>query len=264
MPEGNLAQRLGSAAKKLRAEFEASTYTRHSGNRGTEREEILKGFLTPYLSRDVDILHNVEIIPAEGDSSPACDLVIVDNSAPVLQNLVSHHIVPAESVYGTLEVKSNYDIRELRKDCDKIREVKRLSRTAHYGEPGSEISPIFGLLFGYNSIDVKHLAEGLVDWCSESDSPETDPDGIWILDKGFLSWSPVGKGPFYSRCTESSDRKLQLLLPAHGSDKSTVLLSLVTRLSSLIATAQLPPLRLNDYLARGGVFMLAGSWPRPT
>jgi hypothetical protein len=263
MPEGNLAQRLGSAAKKLRAEFEASTYTRQLGNRGTEREEILKRFLLHYVSRDIDIVHQAEIITADAEPpSPACDLVIVDKSAPVLQDLISHHIVPAECVYGVIEVKSNYTGPKLREDCEKIRKVKRLPRTAYYGEPGSEISPIFGLLFGYNSISMKTLAGRLMDSCSDSGSPETDPDGAWILDKGFLSWSPAGGGPFYPRCTDSPDRDLKLMLPVHGSDKSTVLLSLVTRLSSLIATTQLPPLRLNDYLTRGSVFMVAGSWRR--
>jgi len=74
---------------------------------------------------------NAEIISAEGGVSPQCDILIVDRSTPQLTDSKTHRIVPAECVYGVVEVKSQLNSKETIDGCEKIAKVKRLARTAY-------------------------------------------------------------------------------------------------------------------------------------
>jgi len=202
MPSTGLAERFNSAAKKLRADFDASANTTHRESRGTEREEILTNFLRLYISRNVEVVHKAEIITSSGESSPACDLVIIDKSASVLQNMESHHIVMAESVYGVIEVKSDLTGPSLRDDCGKIRAVKVLPRAA-------TATPIFGIIFGYDSITMKYLGLRFIRWCDEQESAATDPDGVWVLDRFGLRWGPVGGANDNFLRAETAEREVR-------------------------------------------------------
>jgi hypothetical protein len=247
-----LDERLHTAAKTMRAKFHESENIQQKGARGTQRESILANFLRAYLSRNVEILHQAEIVTGDGGVSPVHDLVIVDNSAPLLQDFDRHSIVPIEYVYGVIEVKSKLTGPQLREDCEKIRKLKLLAS----GE-----FQIFGIIFGYDSIDLKTLGLRLIRWCEEQESLDTDPDSVWILDKGILSWGPVGGfSGMFSRAVSVVRRELRMLLPFQDPENSDVLLGLVLQLSSLIETTQRPPFRINNYLGRGVAYRVGGTW----
>jgi hypothetical protein len=256
MPEGALAGRFASVAQRIRADFESSAKTQHRGSRGTEREEILKHFLSLYLPGTVDVIHNAEIISVDGGISPQCDIVIVDRSTPRLQDMTSHRIVPAECVYGVVEVKSRLSGPELKDACSKIARVKQLTRNAYVDDPSCylaiggqtyAIAPVFGLVFAYGGIQLSTLAKRLMDWCLDN-PPETHPDGVWIVDKGILAWGSRGGGGMIGRVVESRDRELRELIPYDGRD---VLLALIVLTTSLLANVRLPQVMLGDYLAPG-------------
>ena len=257
MSEGALAGRFTSVAQRIRADFESSARTKHHGSRGTEREEILKNFLSLYLPSTIDVIHNAEIISADGGISPQCDIVIVDRGTPRLQDLASHRIVPAECVYGVIEVKSRLSGPELKDACSKIARVKQLRREAYVDDPGCRlaigartygIAPIFGLVFAYDGIQLSTLAKRLMDWCLDN-PPETHPDGVWIVDKGILAWgSSGGAGGMIGQVVETRDRELRELIPNDGRD---VLLALIVVMTSLLANVRLPQLILGDYLSPG-------------
>ena len=252
MVKRTLDERLHATAKTMRAKFQESVNIQQKEARGTEREAILAEFLRKYLSRNVEILRQAEVITGDGGVSPVHDLAIVDKSAPVLQDLDTHNIIPVEYVYGVIEVKSKLTGPELRKDCAKIRKLKLLARGK---------APVFGIIFGYDSIGLKDLGQRFIHWCEEQESLDTDPDSVWVLDKGMLSWGPVGGfSGIYGRVTDSDSRELRILQPFQDPERSDVLLGLVLQLSSLIAVTRLPPFRMKDYLGRGVAYWVGGTW----
>lgn len=237
----------------MRSDFEASRQTQHRGSRGTEREEIFKKFLDLYVPRRMEVVHNSEIITATGDASPQCDVAVIDDAAPMLQDLESHRIVPAECVYGVIEVKSLLDGKEVVKACDNIRNIKSLARSAFANDPSYwividnkhyPIAPIFGWVFAYDSIGLKNLGGKIAAWCEEN-PPETHPDAIWILDKGMFVWTPADEGRPLARVVESDSRTLHLLTPIVPGE---LLLTLVVYLSKLTANVHLPPLLIGNYI----------------
>jgi hypothetical protein len=245
----------------MRSDFDASRQTQHRGSRGTEREEIFKRFLDLYVPRRMEVAHNAEIITAAGDASPQCDIAIIDEAAPMLQDLESHRIIPAECVYGVIEVKSRLDGKQIIEACNNIRDIKSLSRSAHSQDPlhwvviGNKhfpIVPIFGWIFAYDSIDLKNLGGKLAEWCEEN-PPGMHPDGIWILDKGMFIWTPVDSKRPLARVIESDSRMLHLLTPIVPEE---LLLTLVVFLSKLTANVHLPSLLIGDYMHgdQGSVF----------
>jgi hypothetical protein len=135
MSDSSLGPRLRAVAQRMRSDFDASRQTQHRGSRGTEREEIFKRFLDLYVPRRMEVAHNAEIITATGDASPQCDIAIIDEAAPMLQDLENHRIIPAECVYGAIEVKSRLDGRQIIEACNNIRDIKSLNRSAHSQDP---------------------------------------------------------------------------------------------------------------------------------
>jgi hypothetical protein len=113
------------------ADFETSKkQIRHAASKGTVREAlVLHDYLERYLPATVLALHNAEIIDTEGTTTKQCDIVIVDPSTPPLFIGPEFHVIPAEWVYGILEVKSSLTGNELKDAVEKIRIAKSLKRT---------------------------------------------------------------------------------------------------------------------------------------
>jgi hypothetical protein len=247
-----LGERLSAAARTMRSKFQETINIQQNEASGTEREAILANFLSKYLSPNIEIARQAEIISGDGRVSSVHDLVIIDNNAPLLQDLDTHRIIPIEYVYGVIEVKSKLTGPELKKDCEKIRKLKLLARGK---------SQAFGIIFGYDSIRLENLGHRFYNWCEEQESVDADPDSVWVLDKGMLSWGPVGGvSGIYSRIIASDSRELRMLSPVQDPERADVLLRLVLQLSSLIATTPLPPFRINDYIGRGVAFRITGTW----
>jgi hypothetical protein len=161
MATNDFRERFAAVAKRIKADFEESKLTQHHGSRGTAREEILVRFLELYVPGTAEVVHNTEIITLAGEISPQCDIVLVDRNTPRLQDLRSHRIVPAESVFGVIEVKSRMTGPELIDSCQKISAIKQLSREAYLTERGAPMMyrpqrfpryPIFGYAFAYSGI----------------------------------------------------------------------------------------------------------------
>jgi hypothetical protein len=193
-----LQGRFSAVATKVRADFEESVHTKHRGSRGAEREEIVARFLRLYLPQTVEVIHNAEIISAEGGVSPQCDILIVDRSTPQLTDSKTHRIVPAECVYGVVEVKSQMNSKEAIDGCEKIAKVKRLARTAYvvqrkapmdFSGPRYPPHPFFGYVFAFEGIKLETIEKRVFDWCKANPRVE-HPDGLWVADSGMLVWGP--------------------------------------------------------------------------
>jgi hypothetical protein len=260
-----LQSRFAPVAKRIRSDFEASKNTHHRGSRGTEREEIFAKFLELYVPGTVEVVHNAEIVTATGEVSGQCDIVIVDQSAPRIQDLQSHRVVPAECIFGVVEVKSRLTGPELIDSCAKIAKVKRLTRTAYAYHDSPTLhpqrsdlfrpTPIFGYVFAFEGIQLKNLGKKFWEWCKENPRAE-HPDGAWIADSGMIVWGPSdGFGSWYPLVREPQiDREIRLLGPMQDGD---VLLGMIMSVCSLL-TSPLPPLDLAGYLSGGVRYWVLG------
>jgi hypothetical protein len=158
----NLSDFFQRVEETLLARFRESGFVAHAGDKGENREEILREFLERHLPRKYGVLKG-EIITASGDRSHSADIIIFDAlNAPVLYRGKTA-VVPIESVYGLIEVKSSLSKAELLDATRKIEAFKRLAprdlsviQTREYVTMHTPSRP-FGVVLGYqlasNSLD---------------------------------------------------------------------------------------------------------------
>ncbi|MEA2202936.1 MAG: hypothetical protein QOI89_3649 [Solirubrobacteraceae bacterium] len=258
-----MAQILNSVAEEMRAEFHKNANIAHRGEKGTAREIVaVRQFFDQYLPGHVQAVHNGEIITANGDVSPQCDVIIHDPTMPPMLTTQSYRILPNECVYGVVEVKSNLDRKELFDACDKIRAAKVLPKTAFdpdlsgktrtvYGQVFGYV-PTVGIVFGYDSIDLLTLKGHLKEWSEGRPAAEL-PDSVWVLDKGYLQWLT----PENSRIDPSPSPGSTLgafKAPTIGN----VLFPLMFHLHVQFGRAWMPPVRLLDYAGNAPIGTFLG------
>lgn len=129
----------------------------HPGSLGEASEDdwlrILKDHMPHRYQAD-----RAFVIDSRGDCSDQIDIVIYDRQySPFLYNQAHQHFIPAESVYGVLEVKQNLNRDNVLYAGEKSASVRRLARTSaailHAGgsyEPRS-LPRIIGGIVAYES-----------------------------------------------------------------------------------------------------------------
>lgn len=241
-------------ALRMRADFVESRATiNHRGSAGTVREGILKKFLESYLPNTVEVTGSGEVISTDGSRSKQVDIIIKDPGTPPLyvgpDN--AHQILPAECVYGIVEVKTNLSKHALIEACENLRSVKRLEKyafskdplkrqTTRYGRTWSH-TPTLGIIFAFESAELETLGTALREWCKDVPHHER-PDSVWILDRGALSWSSATT-PYSLDGYPSEGAFLHSILPLSDG----ILLPLALRLSHQFQQVFMPPFDLEQY-----------------
>jgi hypothetical protein len=133
----------------------------HPGARGEASEEdwlrVLKDHLPQRYQAD-----RAFVIDSNGATSGQIDIVIYDRQySPLLYNLANQRYVPAESVYGVLEVKQDLSREHVLYAGEKAASVRRLHRTS---------GPIPYAGGAYAPRALPHIVSGLVT-CQSSWSP---------------------------------------------------------------------------------------------
>lgn len=107
----------------------------HKGERGRIAEEIIKNVLAKVLPKRFSIGTGV-IFAADGQVSSQTDIVIYDNfyNSPILSEF-GPCMFPVETVFATIEVKSELNKRELRKSMDAIMRMRSIGSKRHYVVP---------------------------------------------------------------------------------------------------------------------------------
>jgi hypothetical protein len=143
----------GIAARSRQAGFVA-----HAGDRGENREEVLRDFLSGHLPKRYGVVKG-EVVTKEGLHSHAADVIIYDSvNCPVLYSGQTA-VVPIEGVYGVIEVKSRLSKQELQDAASKIESFKRLAprdlsviQTREYVTLHRPSRP-FGMILAYELAD---------------------------------------------------------------------------------------------------------------
>ncbi len=142
----------------LLARFEAAGFVQHMGDRGENREQILRDFLRKHLPQRYGIAKG-EVLTPDGDHSHASDIVVYDAvNCPVLYS-EDTAILPIEGVYGIIEVKSRLSKDEFLSTAEKIRRFKELAprslsviRTREYVTVHRPSRP-FGIVLAFDLAD---------------------------------------------------------------------------------------------------------------
>lgn len=142
---------------EMSARFKQLQDMHHLGDRGENREAIVKDFLNDYLPKRFGI-GNGEVRDRYGSWSRQQDVVIFDVlNCPVL--LTSNHsqIFPIDNVFATIQVKSALNKKEL-VDCSvNIQSVRRLRKASVKTQlapgvsAGGPPSPTAGVVFAFDA-----------------------------------------------------------------------------------------------------------------
>jgi hypothetical protein len=190
----------------LTSEFKKSGLFTHMGNRGAFREEIIHRFLRPFLPPCYGI-GSGEVFSSDGQQSAQIDIVLYDAVFSTVyqagsKRVFPHSLFPAESIYGSIEVKSSLTIHELNVACENIASVKRLGRAPadaldilpHYRLalapdlrltfPDLRANPYLGFIFGFKGAAAERVLVKLNERIKAA--KQNLPDFIFVADPGYM------------------------------------------------------------------------------
>ena len=171
---------------KLDAEYKISEIINHSASKGTLREFIMKNIIRPFLPKRYGIC-NGECFDLYGSTSKQMDVIIYDDLFSYAIPIGDYYIMPFESTYGEIEVKSMLNKQTFLESIKNISSFKSLKKETPENcqilpNLSFEIKGVtwnrngftkpFGIVFAYNSVapktvlnyfhDINHLDPSLM------------------------------------------------------------------------------------------------------
>ena len=184
-----LLYNIEALANKIATEYATTTEKlEHMGLRGTARESLLKEVISQLIPEKYRIGSGT-IVDVHETQSKQQDLFIFDAfNSPVFLKMESNSVVPVESVYATVEVKSTLTRDTLRQSIENIRSVKTLEHNELQNSPivFSRHNLIMGCIFSYTSdSSIETVARNVDEICA--DIPKNQqPNIVCIFDKGII------------------------------------------------------------------------------
>lgn len=180
---------LQEMSKNLQSDYQKlSSKIEHNGLKGTIREDKLKEYLSKLFPTKYAIGNGV-IVDANETQSRQQDFIIYDNfNSPKLMETESVQVIPIESVYATIEVKSTLTVDELEKSIKNIESVKKLEKTKPFSSPLiiSSIIPPICMIFAYSSDTSLNNIVKKIDEFNNSIDIKNRLSIVCILDKGLI------------------------------------------------------------------------------
>lgn len=180
---------LQEMSKNLQSDYQKlSSKIEHNGLKGTIRENKLKEYLSKLFPTKYAIGNGV-IVDANETQSRQQDFIIYDNfNSPKLMETESVQVIPIESVYATIEVKSTLTVDELEKSIKNIESVKKLEKTKPFSSPLiiSSIIPPICMIFAYTSDTSLNNIVKKIDEFNNSIDIKNRLSIVCILDKGLI------------------------------------------------------------------------------
>lgn len=184
-----LLYNIESMAKKMVIKYqEVTSHIEHMGLRGSERENILRKHIKQLLPQKFTVGNGV-VTDVNGTQSKQQDFFVYDAfNSPVFLHMESSCIIPIESVYATVEVKSKLTKETLRQSVENIKSVKQLSITVlknSFFIP-DQYNFILGTVFSYTSdSSIETIAQNVNEIC-QNIPKENQPSVICVFDKGLI------------------------------------------------------------------------------
>lgn len=242
-----------SISLKMRSDFEEVTrMINHTGERGTARENALKKYLRPHIPEKYQFSEGT-VIDSCDHQSRQVDFIIHDrNTTPFLQDCDLASVIPIESVYAIIEVKSNLTKNELIKCIENIWSVRSLKKNTITGQT----SPTLGFVFAYDSdSSLETVYKNFLELSKEV-SPEQQITCICILNKGLVL--PILKSRLSSIALLPSDDSLFAM---YNKESDILLMFYLLLFQGLCSITVYPPNML-AYANSQGSFKMNLSLPK--
>jgi len=97
----------------------------HTGIKGTKREDTFRDFLAQRLPKRYGVASG-EVVDQLNTVGPQLDALIFDQTRNFSFSDGTVHVLPAEAMLVSIEVKSKLDAGEVRKSCDSARRLRAL------------------------------------------------------------------------------------------------------------------------------------------
>ena len=145
---------LEDIAKKLKIDFDGVTrQIEHNGVKGSAREDLLKDYLRDLLPNKYSISSGI-IIDFNQNQSKQQDFIIHDAfNCPSFFKTDSNTILPIESVYATIEIKSTLNYDTLKQSVENIESVRKLHKLPNRNIISNNYNEQYplGFVFAYSS-----------------------------------------------------------------------------------------------------------------
>ena len=171
--------------ERIKNEYDMSSFIKHKGERGRQREGILRTILDDFLPESYGVATG-EIITFRGEkASPQTDIIIYDKlNMPIIGKSSSLQQVPLEAACAVIEVKSVLNSAALNDASSKFQKIREMPR-CRYHYPVKEHmrrGPIF-YAFGFTS-------KVTLETCSDfiADNSVDEDTSCFALDKGVAFW----------------------------------------------------------------------------
>lgn len=187
--------------KIVEAELGATSLQSHSPTKGGARERVIRdSFLRHFLPRCYGVGSGL-VFSADGNDSRQVDIVIYDDVySIVLRKDKENLLFPCESVFGSIEVKSSLNSKELKQAVENIRSLKNLKRESSDGLDFTPVArlnvgksltydktgmnPYLGIVLALNGMSANKVCSQLVR-CSP-EHRKTLPDYIFNLKQQYM------------------------------------------------------------------------------
>lgn len=180
---------LEDIAKKLKIDFDGVTkQIEHNGVKGTAREDLLKKYLRDLLPKKYSISSGI-IIDFNQNQSKQQDFIIHDAfNCPSFFKTDSNTILPIESVYATIEIKSSLNYDTLKQSVENVESVRKLQKLPNKNIISNEYNEQYplGFVFAYSSeYSLEQIQKRLFELNKKVDG-RYQISIICILDKGLI------------------------------------------------------------------------------
>lgn len=151
MTRVNIKQLFKNVSAKLMQEFEETEKTLNfPPDRGGQREEAIRKFLSEKLPRRYGISKGFVVSP-EGIQSDQCDVIVYDaDTSPIFYTDANQEILPIESVYAVIQVKSRLTPSSLDEAIKNIKSFKQIPRKDVTSVPLGPVGPGGGISIRYS------------------------------------------------------------------------------------------------------------------
>lgn len=200
---------LRTQAKVAKSKFEATGIFSQNLTKGEVRERVLANYLRPFLP-SIYGLGTGQVFSSKGEMSRQIDIVIYDTVFSIALCIDEKQLLlPCESVFGSIEVKSVLDKKELDTAIHNILSLKKLERESSDSmdftpisrlEVGNSLTygkvkqnPYLGIVFALDGMDGKKIRDQLVQY--PEDYRENLPDYVFNLSKKYMISRWMRKSP---------------------------------------------------------------------
>lgn len=180
---------LEDIAKKLKIDFDGVTrQIEHNGVKGSAREDLLKDYLRDLLPNKYSISSGI-IIDFNQNQSKQQDFIIHDAfNCPSFFKTDSNTIIPIESVYATIEIKSTLNYDTLKQSVENIESVRKLHKLPNRNIISNDYNEQYplGFVFAYSSdYSLEQIQKKLFE-LNKSVDGRHQISIVCVLDKGLI------------------------------------------------------------------------------